>query len=473
MAKTILNEKVDAFFKKYSKSPITKEIVISSNLDIKESNDYGNLLHAIVNYKYPENRVLELITILMDMGIDVNKRGKTTGLSFIHLSLYGYTDHNNVDFSYSEEFIIKLINLAIEHGLDPNIKDDDSETIAEAAIASEVYTGKIIPIIKALGPSFEVSESLEKKFNHYLKNSNGQWQKRLKLEESALKTFIKRSQFNPETFKKELDKSLNKVNSCTQNIDYASLKENYIVIAESINELKELLVKALDFEMDIVFYQNTMDQVLTNEIISILEREIDIIEKNPSDSSIKNIKEIILAFAFQELLKRIEIIATNYQDYKDELIASAKRVKTIAEGKSFKQGLNNNEISEELASIIDKKMSSLRGLISSIKEIIEEKEQMKEQIDKYIEVDIKENNYMFETMTQEQLDDILNQEQNEKEKLHQSIMDYIISEYEKLKISLMPLIESEIVTNEEIESCFKGIRKIPKSKRKKNQNETR
>ncbi len=52
MAKTELNKAVDNFFKKYSGNSITKDAVKKS-FNLKDKNEYGNLLHAIVNYYYP------------------------------------------------------------------------------------------------------------------------------------------------------------------------------------------------------------------------------------------------------------------------------------------------------------------------------------------------------------------------------------------------------------------------------------
>lgn len=467
MAKTALNKKVDDFFKKYGKAPITKEIVASSNLDIHEINEYGNTLHALVNYKYPEKRVLELMSILMDMGIDVNKRGKSTGLTFIHLSLYGYTDESNRDHSYSQEFIIELINLARKHGLDVNIKDSDSETIADAAIASEIYTGEIKPIFDALGPSFEIGEANEKKFEYYLKSSSGSWHKRLQDEEKEIRNLIRRSQLNPETVCEELEKTSKELNTYTQNIDYPQLKEIYKNINDCINKLKSLLTKSADLELDTTSYQNMINDILNNVIAPIIEREISNIEKKPNDNDIKILTEIITSLSLADLLEKIKSIASHYQAYKEELMRSANNVSTINEGKALKNSIKETEIYDELTHIIDEKINSLRHLISSIQELSGEIAKTIECAQDFINVEKTAEEYDYEGMTSSQLEKIMSDKKQEKNAVHNSIIAYITMQYRELKQSLMPLINAGIITDDDFINSFNASQSQPMQKGKK------
>ncbi len=161
MAKTKLNDAIDNFFSKYKNQSITKKIV-SKSLNIKAVNEYGSILHAIVNYEYPKKSVLELIEILLDLGVDPNYKAKLTGYTFIHLMFYGYTNSEGEDISYSEDFILKVLKLATIHGFDANIVDNDKDTIVMAAIASEVYTGSIEGILNALNGKYKVDEKLLK-----------------------------------------------------------------------------------------------------------------------------------------------------------------------------------------------------------------------------------------------------------------------------------------------------------------------
>ncbi len=63
MAKTALNKKVDDFFKKNHNVPITEKTFEKSGLNINEINEYGNLLHAAVNYDYDKAHIMQFIDI--------------------------------------------------------------------------------------------------------------------------------------------------------------------------------------------------------------------------------------------------------------------------------------------------------------------------------------------------------------------------------------------------------------------------
>ena len=151
---TFLDEKIRKFFEE-NKGNITIE-KIDLAFDDDDINDFGNLLHATIWNKFPESDVFVFIEELLKDDYDVNYQAKRTGYTFIHVALYGY--FNGVrSCSYSTKFIVKLIELAKKYGFNVNLKDKDSESIIHAAIASEIYTGKIIPIIKALGPEFDIN----------------------------------------------------------------------------------------------------------------------------------------------------------------------------------------------------------------------------------------------------------------------------------------------------------------------------
>ena len=151
---TFLDEKIRKFFEE-NKGNITIE-KIDLAFDDDDINDFGNLLHATIWNKFPESDVFVFIEELLKDDYDVNYQAKRTGYTFIHVALYGY--FNGVrSCSYSTKFIVKLIELAKKYGFNVNLKDKDGESIIHAAIASGIYTGKIIPIIKALGPEFDIN----------------------------------------------------------------------------------------------------------------------------------------------------------------------------------------------------------------------------------------------------------------------------------------------------------------------------
>ena len=99
--KTDVNKKLDDYYKKYKNKDINLLIQQFKDLDIK--NGYGGLSHAIVNYNYDLDWKLAALETLFKNGLNVNLQGKLTGYSFIHLSLYGYSDDNNNTKSYSTE----------------------------------------------------------------------------------------------------------------------------------------------------------------------------------------------------------------------------------------------------------------------------------------------------------------------------------------------------------------------------------
>ena len=186
-------EKIDTininyyFFQKYRKS--------KNGYD----NAYGNLLHKVVNHKYNEEKVLRFIEYLLIGGYNVNYQGKKTGYTFIHLALYGYISDNK-EYSYSTEFIVKLINLAKKYNFNVNLKDNDGDTIIHTALASEVYSGKVIPLLNALGDNFDINavdgnnNSIQDALDSYIKeakNTNETWYNRLISEKEEIIKYIK------------------------------------------------------------------------------------------------------------------------------------------------------------------------------------------------------------------------------------------------------------------------------------------
>lgn len=203
---TVINIKVNNFLKKMELNEITKENIKKYFKNINATNEYGGLLHAAVQNKFPEDKTLKFIYTLLQCGVDVDLKGKSTGYSFIHLALYGYTD-NGEDYSYSTEFIIKLITLAKKYNFDVNIKDNDGDSLIHTALASEIYTGDTAVLIDALGDEYDlqckdnngnnVYEALivyKKASKQYKKTI---WYDRLSKEEKIIKSYIEKN--NEET----------------------------------------------------------------------------------------------------------------------------------------------------------------------------------------------------------------------------------------------------------------------------------
>ena len=200
-----VQEVIESFFEQFSLEEINLQNVnfcfFEAYYKNKNSydNDYGNLLHEVINHKYNEEKVLKLIDVLLEDGYDVNYQGKKTGYTFIHLALYGYTSDNE-EYSYSTEFIVKLINLAKKYNFNVNLKDNDCDTIINTALASEVYSGKVIPLLKALGDDFDINavdgnnNSILDALENYIKeakNTNETWYNRLISEKEKIINYIK------------------------------------------------------------------------------------------------------------------------------------------------------------------------------------------------------------------------------------------------------------------------------------------
>ena len=207
-----LQEKIESFFKRLSLEEMNTLNISYYLFEIYNKNknsydnDYGNLLHEVINHKYNKEKVLKFIDALLDGGYDVNYQGKKTGYTFIHLALYGYTSDNE-EYSYSTEFIVKLINLAKKYNFNVNLKDNDGDTIIHTALASEVYSGKVIPLLKALGNDFDISavdgnnNSIQDALDSYIKeakNTNETWYNRLISEKEEIIKYIK-SKIDTET----------------------------------------------------------------------------------------------------------------------------------------------------------------------------------------------------------------------------------------------------------------------------------
>ncbi len=371
-----LNKDVSEFFL----LPIEKITYerIKKVFDKKDTNEYGNLLHAAVQNKFDEEKVLKFIEILLKNGYDVNYSSKNTGYNFIQLALYGYTDEKlEKDFSYSQDFIVKLIKIAKKYGLDVNARDNDGDSIVHTAIASEVYVGSILPILDALGDDFDINcqdnngNSLNKAFYLYKKEAektNKRWFNRLEKEESKLmirlefkslplKNMTKSKESKKEisrlgvtrkrTEKTELDKIIEqegviikKLEKIVNNINVEYLIQNkdnifslkrklHIILTKKSSLLNlenefeniwkkfdELFKHNFSMEIDKLRRQNNMEQL--TKLISVLE------EYNYTEE-LELINKIISEYTQKEKLnnkEKKELTLSNEQDLIDELSKS-------------------------------------------------------------------------------------------------------------------------------------------------------
>lgn len=352
---TDLNKRVEAFFEKTSLENITIEN-INKFLGSKSGNGYGNLLHAAVYQKFDEQKVSKFIEALLANGVNVNERGRSTGYSFIHLALYGYTE-GNTDRSYTTEFIVNLINIAKKYNLDIQISDNDGDSIVHTALASEVYTGSTIEILKALGNDFNVKckdndgndiySALLKYIKEAEKNKNNIWLKRLLSEKEELIQITNPEEIeqeknettvcdeNPktkeadkysETKKSENDEKSNKEKDnylsilkddlvgLLKVIDKKYLLENYTKILEMINQTKKYLKTINLSKQDKLEFDNLISN-FEKKLTEIFTDYIKTISNSPNYDKINELSKVIKAFSYSRGITLLNDIKREYDKY--------------------------------------------------------------------------------------------------------------------------------------------------------------
>ena len=311
--KTDVNKKLDDYYKKYKNGNINLLIKKFSNLNIE--NEYGGLSHAIVNYNYDLNWKLAALETLFKNGLNVNLQGKLTGYSFIHLSLYGYSDDNNNTKSYSTEFIVQLINLGKQYGLNVNIQDNDGDSIIHAALASEDYEGEVVPLIKALGTNFNLyiidkdKRNITNALKYYIKQAhdckNKKWEGRLlKEKENILSIFenqvpksVNIGKVEKPTICEEKPKEKKKKNQSKTNIDINKIKAKI----EKANSLK-LIDDVLGEISENSEITSKLDGNILSNIKDKKEKLVDII--NQIKNLIENNNIIYESLFFKQYLRQ-------------------------------------------------------------------------------------------------------------------------------------------------------------------------
>ena len=378
---TELNKAVINFFKLPIEKITYEEIIKVFNK--KDKNEYGNLLHASVQNKFDETKVLKFINLLLENGYDVNYKAKRTGYNFIQLALYGYTDKDGKDRSYSQEFIIKLIALARKYNLDVNTKDDDGDSIVHTALASEVYTGKIIPIIDALGKNFDISctdnnnKSLKEALKLYkeeAKTTNKEWFNRLSIEEQALESKLEIGNLTlediikqEEIIKKELEKLIDE-------IDINYLIENQEKIFELKSKLNAILTKKS-------ILKNTENEFMTiwtkyNTLLrKVFTKEIDRLSNENNIDALNDLIVILKAYDFVEEIELIKQIIEKYNLKVQDLENKIKTELTLENKAIFVTEISS--LKEKDKENLTKQLENFENkLLSLIVEIKEQEEQL-------------------------------------------------------------------------------------------------
>lgn len=182
---------------------ITTENVLSTFGDVTKKNEKEDLYasHMLLNRKRDdEDKVCKILEIFFQNGLDPNKRG-FAGYTFLHIALYGGETEDGKTVPYSLSLFKRIIPIARKYGFDVNCKDEDGDTLIHTAIYSEDYFDKIEPLIRLLGPNFDVTaknkqgETILDALNHSMKEAkatkNTAWGKQLSKEKVLLTTIVK------------------------------------------------------------------------------------------------------------------------------------------------------------------------------------------------------------------------------------------------------------------------------------------
>ena len=427
--KTDINEEMSNFFKEHKLDEITKENIKKYFNDINKINEYGGLLHAAVQNKFPEDKVLKFIDTLLQCGVDVNLKGKSTGYSFIHLALYGYTE-NGEDYSYSTEFINKLISLAKKYNFDVNIKDNDGDSLIHTALASEVYTGDTANLIDALGDEYDLQCKDNNDNNIYealigykqeaSQTKNKIWYDRLSQEREKIKSYIEKNnekvkeniQTTEETIEDTKDlqtieediedeDQLSKIDSKEEikileteenQIDEISQQENNNY--ETINQLKiriEAMIPNITIEFLLLNYatilndKNKLNTYLESKDLSIrekssiklLSKKLDLLIKETINNyiiesqTIKNadrLKAMLIAFNYEDEVQLLnEIIPESSEEISIDDINECKTLRDMNSLKEEIENIQNDDIKKTLLKELNKKEILFIEKIESIK----------------------------------------------------------------------------------------------------------
>ena len=460
---TELNEKIKNFFQ----LPIEKftDEEIKRNFDKNTKNEYGNLLHAVVQNKFDENKVLKFISLLLENGYNVNYKGEVTGYNFIQLALYGYTDdEDEEDYSYSQAFILKLINIAKKYDLDVNTKDNDGDSIIHTAIASEVYDGDVLPILDALGEHFDLTcrdntgHNLQEAFDLYKEEAyrtNKVWFNRLQEEEKELKKRLKTSEFEEEKTKPPITEGKTKIDTLTKK----SVPENFALEdikkqEENVQEKLEEIINNIDVEY--LIKNKTHIFSLKNQLKAILDKKSALTkEKNEFENIWKK---------YNELFKKVFSMEINKLHKQNDFEKLISLIKILEEYQFTEEQDLINEVIEEYKRKVEELTNKIKTELT-----LDTKKDMVSKISKLRDNDVQKLSTLLETFSNQLLTLIM--EINKQIDLFGQIkipyedVDYSVLTNGELKVILAQNKKSILEKKEEIlkehqqklESCIQEI----------------
>lgn len=388
---TEINTKVINFLKEHKLDEITSENIKEYFNNINKTNQYGGLLHAAVQNKFPEDKTLKFIDTLLQSGVDVNLKGESTGYSFIHLALYGYTE-NEEDYSYSTEFIIKLISLAKKYNFDVNIKDNDGDSIIHTALASETYTGDTSVLIDTLGDEYDllckdnngnnIYEALIAYKKEAEQDKNKIWHDRLSKEEEIIKSYIEK---NNEVAKEEVqtpeenlvqEETFNylktNIEALLPNITIEYLLEDYMTVLNYKNMLTTYLNK-----QNLNIKEKSSTRLLANKLDLLLKEIINnylnIIIESQDRKNVERLKKILIEFGYEDELQLLDEIISESAKEQEITLNDINECKTLNDLNSLKEKIEmitKEDIKLNLLEELNKKEILFVEQIESIKDKI-------------------------------------------------------------------------------------------------------
>lgn len=471
MAKDKLNKLVDAYFesiKGVKVEDITIDM-IKKYLNIKDTNAYGGVAHAIVNYNYDKAQIIKTIELLLEMGLDPNHKARSTGYTFIHLALYGYTTESGNDVSYSTEFIISLINLAKEKGLDVNIKDNDGDTIVHTALASEVYEGSVVSIATALKPKFKLDcvdnskngiiQALDKYILQAKSDRNTKWEARLLKEKDTIIDLVKRYGKSDEDLLAEktiLDKKLDKL---IKGLTLEKLNSDEISqIKKEYEELNSLLGKN-GFDL------TGIEAKINRKITSLFEKHLKTIISNPTLKELTNFEKLISKFPFYK--PSIDISAT-IESYKNKLkeyeinVNNATSLYAIRQARVSLAELLEEELKLKLNKILDNRVVEIERLFTMFIQLYNKNNLLIS----FLGVDDKIGNCQKDTITIEELNQLISIEQGRYDSFISNINQILNQKIKDVIAPFQALVDKGVIPSLELDFNQLQSPKAPKKKLK-------
>ena len=301
-----LQSELNLIMEEYLKLSIS-EITYSSILKTfkKVKNWQGRLLHSVLDSQTEQDqeKVLKIIQLLFENGCNVNYCN-ILGHNFIQAALKYGIKCGNERISCSTEFVVDLILLGKKFNLNVNARDREGNSIIHTAISSEIYRGEILPILDALGDSYNIycinkkGKDLITTFNmckNLANEEDDDWYNRLVIEENAFrKTIQKRQKESNVKLEKKIVKKQVRHENDRQVVDLSS-----DLSVRNFNSQLILEIEKISSQLNFTFFKANAEYLLQ------LKQKIMILG-NDQNLSLEMKKHIFYTWKnFEDLLQNI------------------------------------------------------------------------------------------------------------------------------------------------------------------------